>query len=96
VIPLTAGPKATLGPSIPVTLARPRRRAELNESYDFKQIRAEVVDYLLKATSRKNAANTVNLVLPDIEPEDLANPSSYAGRKRPVRRSEIKQETVNS
>jgi nitrate/nitrite transport system ATP-binding protein len=95
VIPLTAGPKATLGPSIPVTLPRPRRRAELNESYDFKQIRAEVVDYLLKATDRKKGGSTVNLVLPDIEPEDLSNPRSYAGRKRPVRRNEIKQETVS-
>jgi nitrate/nitrite transport system ATP-binding protein len=95
VIPLTAGPKATLGPSIPVTLPRPRRRAELNESYDFKQIRAEVVDYLLKATDRKKGGSTVNLVLPDIEPEDLSNPSSYAGRRRPVRRSEIKKETLS-
>jgi nitrate/nitrite transport system ATP-binding protein len=89
VIPLTAGPRATLGPSIPVTLLRPRRRAELNESYDFKAIRAEVVDYLLKATTKNKGAATVNLVLPDIEPEDLATPSSYAGRRRPVRRSEI-------
>jgi nitrate/nitrite transport system ATP-binding protein len=96
VIPLTAGPRATLGPSIPVTLSRPRRRAELNENYDFKQIRAEVTDYLLKATPRKTAGEGRALVLPDIEPEDPSARTLIGGRRQPVRRSEIKRETVRS
>jgi nitrate/nitrite transport system ATP-binding protein len=94
VIPLTAGPRATLGPSIPVTLPRPRRRVELNESYDFKQIRLEVTDYLLKATDKRRATTTRSLVLPDIEPEDPGSYRMLQGRRRPVRRSEIKQESV--
>jgi len=94
VIPLTAGPRATLGPSIPVTLPRPRRRAELNENYDFKQIRAEVIDYLLKARDRSKGAVTKSLVLPDIEPEDLTGHATFVRGKRPVRRHEIKQEDV--
>jgi nitrate/nitrite transport system ATP-binding protein len=96
VIPLTAGPRATLGPSIPITLARPRRRAELNENYDFKQIRAEVTDYLLKATDRRKGSVTKSLILPDIEPEDLSTRQTFIGKRRPIRRSEIKQETVES
>ncbi len=96
VIPLTAGPRATLGPSIPITLPRPRRRAELNENYDFKQIRAEVTDYLLKATDRRKGVITKSLILPDIEPEDLGIKQTVIGKRRPVRRSEIKKETVDS
>jgi nitrate/nitrite transport system ATP-binding protein len=96
VIPLTAGPRATLGPSIPVTLSRPRRRAELNDNYDFKQIRAEVTDYLLKATPRKTTGSGRALVLPDIEPEDPSKRTLLGGRRQPVRRSEIKLETVRS
>lgn len=93
VIPLTAGPRATLGPSIPITLPRPRRHSELNKSYDFKQIRAEVTDYLLKATDRRRLGVQRTLVLPDIEPEDVRHRSWFSNR-RPVRRSEIKQEVI--
>jgi nitrate/nitrite transport system ATP-binding protein len=94
VIPLTAGPCATLGPGIPVTLPRPRRRAELNDNYDFKQIRAEVIDYLLKATNKNRASVTRDLVLPDIEPEnlDLAQPLFFRPKAR--RRHEVKREVV--
>ena len=96
VIPLTAGPRATLGPSIPITLPRPRHRAELNENYDFKQIRAEVIDYLQKATDRHRSSVSKSLVLPDIEPEDLSRSRSTGPKGRPVRRSEIKHETVET
>jgi nitrate/nitrite transport system ATP-binding protein len=96
VIPLTAGPRATLGPSIPITLPRPRRRAELNENYDFKQIRAEVTDYLLKAGDRSKSSVTRSLILPDIEPEDLSIKQTVIGKRRPIRRGEIKKETVAS
>jgi nitrate/nitrite transport system ATP-binding protein len=95
VIPLTAGPRATLGPSIPITLPRPRRRAELNDNYDFKAIRAEVIDYLLKATDRRRASVTRSLVLPDIEPEDLSVRRFFGGPRRPIRRYEIKKETIS-
>ena len=95
VIPLTAGPRATLGPSIPVTIPRPRQRAAVNSNYDFKQTRAEVVDYLLKATDKRKAAMSMKLVLPDLIPEDLDAPRHPFGQKRrPRRRSEEKRETV--
>jgi nitrate/nitrite transport system ATP-binding protein len=95
VIPLTAGPRATLGPSIPVTIPRPRSRTLINESYDFKQTRNEVIDYLLMATDKRKVAMSKKLVLPDLLPEDLDEPGSMMGTKRrPRRRSEEKRETV--
>lgn len=95
VIPLTAGPRATLGPSIPITMPRPRLRAAINTNYDFKQTRSEVVAYLLKATDKRKAAMTMKLVLPDLIPEDLDAPRNPFGQKRrPRRRSEEKRETV--
>ena len=95
VIPLTAGPRATLGPSIPITIPRPRLRTEIGTNYDFKQTRSEVVDYLLKARSKDRAATSMKLVLPDLIPEDLDAPRNPFGQKRrPRRRSEEKRETV--
>jgi nitrate ABC transporter ATP-binding subunit len=95
VIPLTAGPRATLGPSIPVTIPRPRSRTLINESYDFKQTRNEVIDYLLMATDKRQVAISKRLVLPDLLPEDLNEPRSLIGTKRrPRRRSEQRRETV--
>jgi nitrate/nitrite transport system ATP-binding protein len=95
VIPLTAGPRATLGPSIPVTIPRPRSRTLINESFDFKQTRNEVIDYLLMATDKRKVALSKRLVLPDLLPEDLREPRSVIGaRQRPRRRSEEKRETV--
>ena len=95
VIPLTAGPRATLGPSIPVTIPRPRSRALINESYDFKQTRSEVIEYLLMATDKRKVAMSKKLILPDLLPEDLTEPRSiFGGKRRPRRRSEQKRETV--
>jgi nitrate/nitrite transport system ATP-binding protein len=96
VIPLTPGPRATLGPSIPIALPRPRRRAELNESDDFKRIRTEVTDYLLQASSRRKSSVFKALTLPNIEPEDLTTKQTIVGRRLPIRRSEIKRETVET
>ena len=95
VIPLTAGPRATLGPSIPVTIPRPRSRTLINGSFDFKQTRNEVIEYLLMATDKRKVAMTKKLILPDLLPEDLSEPRSiFGGRRRPRRRSEQKRETV--
>ena len=97
VIPLTAGPRATLGPSIPVTLPRPRARRSFNEDYEFKQIRNEIVGYLLKARPRDTAGLLKKLVLPDIEPEDISGTRVRRPRgSGPIRRSEIASVTVGT
>lgn len=47
VVPLSAGPNATLGPEVPVRLERPRDRKAVNHAPDFREARARVLEYLL-------------------------------------------------
>ncbi len=47
VVPLSAGPGATLGPSVTVNLDRPRDRKTILRDPAFKQLRRQVLDYLL-------------------------------------------------
>ena len=56
IIPLSAAPAATLGPSIEVDIERPRNRKALNHDERFKTIRNEVIEYLLDSAARKRAA----------------------------------------
>lgn len=94
IIPLSAGPKATLGPAVTVDLARPRDRKAINHFERYKEIRREVISYLLGAGGKKHTAVSRTLVLPDIEPEDLEVMRPTIGRRRPIRRNEVKRETV--
>jgi nitrate/nitrite transport system ATP-binding protein len=95
IIPLTAGPNATLGPSFQVDIERPRDRKAINHDPVFKRIRRDVVDFLLSSRHQRTAAVTKKLVLPDIEPEDLSITRELFGPKpRPRRRSEVKVEKV--
>jgi nitrate/nitrite transport system ATP-binding protein len=96
ILPLSSGPGATLGPSIPIDLPRPRDRKALNHDRRFKEIRRDVIEFLLNSKrSHPHATLTKKLVLPDLQPEDLSVPRTrMGGRRRPIRRSEIKSETV--
>lgn len=96
IIPLSAGPEATLGRAVEVTIDRPRDRKALNHDPAFKTIRREVLDFLLGQGGHKSQATvTRKLVLPDIEPEDLAiRPRWYNPRRLPRRVSEIQEETL--
>lgn len=95
IIPLSAGPNATLGPSIRIDIPRPRDRLALNHDDHFKSVRRQVIRYLLGAGGRAKTEVTRKLVLPDIEPEDLTQPRMFLGwGPRPRRRSEEKQESV--
>src|SRR4051794_40244594 len=95
IIPLSAGPCATLGPSIPVTIPRPRDRKAINHDPRFKEIRRSVVDFLLNSNSRSKVSVPRTISLPDIEPEDLSVPRNwFSPRKHPIRKREIKKETV--
>lgn len=97
IVPLTAGPGATLGPSFTVDIPRPRNRQTLNHDPQFKRLRREVTAFLLGSRLVLHAGLTRRLVLPAIEPEDLSVPRRLiGGRKRPVRRSEVREETVEA
>ena len=95
IIPLSAGPGATLGPSIQIDIPRPRDRKALNHNPRYKAIRREIIEFLLSSKGDHHSAVTKKLVLPDIEPEDLSHPRPLiGGRRTPVRRGEVKRETI--
>jgi nitrate/nitrite transport system ATP-binding protein len=56
IIPLSAGPAATLGEAIPVDLARPRDRRALNHDPRFKEIRAAVVRSLVQLGPKRQSS----------------------------------------
>ncbi|MFZ5496651.1 MAG: ABC transporter ATP-binding protein [Verrucomicrobiota bacterium] len=91
IIPLTIGPGATLGPSFPVKLARPRDRKTLNHDPEFKRLRALVTNELLGYGERRKATVKQKLILPDILPENLDLPRVS---RRPLRPSEMKEEKI--
>jgi len=95
VIPLSAGPGATLLDSISVPLARPRDRKALIEDHEFKRLRNEIIDRLMGSKTKPTAALTKKLVLPDIQPEDISLITSrfaFGAKRKSKRRSE--QQTV--
>jgi nitrate/nitrite transport system ATP-binding protein len=53
IIPLGAGPRATLGPATTVDIPRPRERKELNHDPRFRAIRLGVLEYLLESGKAK-------------------------------------------
>jgi nitrate/nitrite transport system ATP-binding protein len=59
IIPLSAGPAATLGPAIDVDLARPRDRRAANHDPRFQRLRSEVIDYLLGPGGRKKSGRGI-------------------------------------
>lgn len=95
IIPLTAGPGATLGPSFQVEIPRPRNRKAINHDPHFKQLRREIVEFMLGSKQERHTTIARKLVLPDIEPEDLNIPrGAIGGRTTPLRKQELKEESV--
>lgn len=75
IVPLRPGPGATLGPAFPVPLERPRDRAAINHDPQFKKIRNEVTQYLMKAgAANRPGARAPVVALPDLRPLDLGTP----------------------
>ena len=95
IIPLSAGPGATLGTPVLIDIPRPRDRKALNHIPRFKEIRRAVIEFMLHSKGAQHAAVSRKLALPDIEPEDLNLPRAMTGGRRfPIRRQEMKRENV--
>jgi nitrate/nitrite transport system ATP-binding protein len=77
IIPLSAGPGATLGPAVTVDLARPRDRKAINHEPRFKEIRNQVITYLTGPGKRRGggvkAAAPVRAPVPHLNPADLSD-----------------------
>jgi nitrate/nitrite transport system ATP-binding protein len=83
IVPMSAGPAATLGPTIPVTLPRPRDRKAINNSDDFKRIRSQVFGWLLGPAGKNRQSSDGDAgtrrrgpqPLPDLKPVDVGGRS---------------------
>jgi nitrate/nitrite transport system ATP-binding protein len=74
IVPLSAGPAATLGDAVPVDLPRPRDRRALNHDPRFKEIRATIVRSLVElGPKHRHAAR------PAPEPAVLASRTVQVG-----------------
>jgi nitrate/nitrite transport system ATP-binding protein len=86
IIPLSAGPGATLGPAVAVNLDRPRDRKAINHDPRFKQIRNEVIAYLTGPGKRRASLNEVSrpakAQVPDLKPVDLTTPRGFPAFRR--------------
>jgi nitrate/nitrite transport system ATP-binding protein len=86
IIPLSAGPGATLGPSIDIDIPRPRDRKGINHHPRFKEIRRDVIGYL--TATRKNIASGSKPVrsLPQLLPLDLSRRAGTSPISKMLRR----------
>lgn len=69
VIPLTPGPKATLGTIFPIGFGRPRDKASINADPNFKIERNAINNYLMELGKFRTKSNTKVYKLPMIEPQ---------------------------
>jgi nitrate/nitrite transport system ATP-binding protein len=58
IIPLSAGPSATLGPAVAVEIARPREHKALNRHPEFKHVRSTITQYLLGSSAKRRSARS--------------------------------------
>jgi nitrate/nitrite transport system ATP-binding protein len=76
IIPLSAGPGATLGPAVRVDIARPRDRKAINHDPRFAEIRKQVIEYLTGPGRKRDPVTEVarpqRSPVPDLQPADLS------------------------
>jgi nitrate/nitrite transport system ATP-binding protein len=75
IIPLQVGPRAALGPSFKVDIARPRDRRAMNHDAQFQALRGEITQHLIGMAHQRDAGNTVQAInLPSLKPQDAGAP----------------------
>ncbi len=81
IIPLTPGPRATMGPEFRVLLDRPRDRTAMNHSSAYKSLRKQITEYLMAAaSSHRGTAHDETLAAPTVVPISLGGPPPKAYR----------------
>ena len=68
IIPLTPGPRATLGPEFKVNFGRPRDVTEINKDPEYKRLRNEILEYLIEVGATRQQHNRQQYTLPDLKP----------------------------
>lgn len=76
IVPLTIGPEATLAESFPVTMERPRDRANLNKNPEFMKLKNSVTRFMVGMNKESKDLKVDDAVkMPDITPHDFTPPS---------------------
>ena len=68
IIPLNPGPNATLGPEYSIDVKRPRNKKALNTDPQFKEVRTEILNYLVELGDASKLSQTQTYQLPDLQP----------------------------
>lgn len=68
IIPLNPGPNATLGPVFQIGIDRPRDKTAMNDDPRFKQVRNQIIEYLLDMGATNKPTDAPTYFLPDIKP----------------------------
>jgi len=71
IMPLGAGPGATLGPAVKVEIARPRDRKAINHDPKFKAVRNTVINYLIGAGARRRPGAAAETPLPAVAAREV-------------------------
>jgi nitrate/nitrite transport system ATP-binding protein len=71
IMPLGAGPGATLGPAVKVEIARPRDRKALNHDPQFKAVRNTVINYLIGAGARRRPSAAAETPMPAVAAREV-------------------------
>jgi nitrate/nitrite transport system ATP-binding protein len=82
IIPLTPGPRATLGPEFKVPLERPRDRTAMNHSPAYRGLRKDITEYLMAIGNTRSAAHDETLAAPSVVPISVSKAPPKAYRER--------------
>lgn len=77
VIPLTPGPRATLGTEFPIDFQRPRDKAAINADPNFKKERNAINKFLMEVGKNRNATSQKEYVLPNLKPLSLRQKRAF-------------------
>jgi len=83
IIPLNPGPGATFGPEFEINLARPRDRTAMNHDPEFKRLRKEVTEYLMKVGADQAGYMSNVVALPGVLPNTSAEYEESLRHLRP-------------
>jgi nitrate/nitrite transport system ATP-binding protein len=85
IIPLETGPRARLGPSFIVDVARPRDRREMNHDENFQSLRAQITQHLLGMAHQRDAGQGAQVIaLP------ILTPRAVTGERTPTLASRMR------
>lgn len=68
IIPLDPGPNATFGPEFKIDLDRPRDKTAMNHDPRFKQLRNNIIEYLMDIGEGRKSTASDEFILPDLKP----------------------------